>query len=371
MDNKTIFNFTDHASSIPLLTETADKYNGWYRIGADNQYYTFLTNLYKNSSNTSSMLDNIVARIVGTGFQSDNEVDKALIDKYELNTKWLPSVAKDLCLCGGYGTDITWNMLHEKINKFNHVPVNNIRVGLMTDDETEPTLFYLSSQFSQYTYNGRNKSIEVRYTFSDDPITDAKQMLYNFGLNRVGNDVYGTPDWARGGVAWATIDAEIPRYYVNLIKNNFMVNTIIVVPVMPVEEEREAFEEGLKNKFTGTGQGGSTMIIYSPSDASEVKVLSLGGLDAERKYNELSDLTIESLSRAFRLPSPMLAGLAISGSLFGITDMPQLENMLNKATIYPKRATIKADFDLINKYLAQPITQYTIGDNNVFNQATN
>lgn len=353
---------------IPSFIEQVDKNSGYYKLGIDNKFYNYLMDIYKNSSNHASIVDNIIQRVVGTGFQSDNDVDKQLIDKYKLND-WFKHAARQQVLYGGFATEIIWNILHEKINEFYSCNLDRIRVGLMDDSKEEPTLYYYSSKFGEYSYNKRNMDIDVLYKFDIDPKTDAHQLMYNFGSNRIGNDIYPRPDY-QAGIPWIETDIALPRYYMNLVHNNFMVSNILYVPFQPTETNKKAFEEGLKEKFVGTDNAASTLVIYGNTDG-EVKLINVTGDNGEKKYDELINLACESLSRTHRLPSPMLAGISLPGNLFGISDLPQLEIMFNKQVIYPKRNALKSEFDKINKYLVQPITNYTIEDINIFNEKTN
>ena len=149
-----------------------------------------------------------------------------------------------------------------------------------------------------------------------------------------------------------------------------MVSNILYVPFQPNENEREEFEMGLKEKFAGAENASSTMVIYGSGDA-EVKLINVSGDQGERKYDELINIVAESIARNNRLISPMLAGISLPGNLFGISDLPQLEIMLNKQLIYPLRNQLLTEFNKLNKYFRDPIQQFDITDTNVFNEKTN
>ena len=370
--NTEIFQFQDHSKEIPTFKEPMDNKNNYYKLGPDNRYYDYLQDLYKSSSNHSSMVDNIIQRITGTGFQSEIPEQQELIEKYKLN-EWLNISAKNLVLYGGFSTEIIWDMIHEKINSFYGTQLDKVRVGLIDIEggEEDPTLYYYSDYFSEYTYGSRNKYIDILYKFDTEPGTDAHQMMYNYGVNRVGNDIYPRSDYSSGS-AWIHCDIQIPLYYMNLLYNNFMVSGILVVPFQPSEDDRMEFEKGIKEKFVGVENSSSTMVVYAPSGdgTNEVKYLNITGDQGERKYDELLSMTAESIARAHGIPSPMLAGISLPGNLFGISDLPTLETMFNKQNIYPKRQLILQEFNKINEYLRTPITNFDIGDINVFDEKT-
>ena len=354
---------------LPKFRENANKSYGYYELGTDNKYYDYLMTLYKGSSNHSSMIDTQIQRIVGTGFQSDDPIEQEKIEKYKLN-EWFNEVSRNLVMYGGFSTEIIWNELHTNILEFYNINLDKIRIGMVDDEYDEPTLFYYSPNFSKYTYSNRNKNISLLYTFNDDPMTDNHQLLYNFGTNRLGDDKYPRPDYSPG-IPWVETDVQIPIYYMNLIHNNFMVSNILVVPYLPNSEDRESFEKGIKEKFVGADNAASTMVVYSPGgDSQEVKVINLAGDQGERKYDELLIMTAESIARAHRIPSPILAGLTLPGNLFGISDLPTIEKMYNKSVIYPKRQQILNDFQKINNYLKTPLIDFNIGDLNSFDEKT-
>lgn len=350
---------------IPTLDERAYKNNNYYFLGVDNKYYDFLFNLYRDSPTHSSIINNQINRIIGTGFQSDNEVDKALIDKYKLN-EWLEQTCRDLVILGGFATEIIWNKLHSYINSFYPVKLERLRIGLINEDLETPSLYYYSQHFSDYVYSNRNKDIKVYTGFDKDPNTDFEQILYNFGNNRIGNDIYPIASYS-SSIPYIITDIKIPIYYMNLVNNNFMVSQILVVPYTPDEDQREKFEEGLKERFTTPENGGSVLIVYSQGDGSEVKLIPVSGSDSEKKYDELLNLVIESIARGNGLSSPLLAGLSLPGNLFGVTDLPTLEKQYNTNIIWKRRKQLMDEFsNKINPYLKQPISQYKIDDINMF-----
>lgn len=353
---------------LPQSNEVVNKKLNYYEYGKNNNYPNFLIDLYKESSNHSSMVDNIITRVVGSGFQSDNERDKQLIEKYKVN-EWFNHAARQLQIFGAFSTEIIWTPLHEYINTFNSINIDRIRIGLLDDETEEPTLFYYSTKFGDYKYLGRNKDLDVLYKFDPDPKSDNHQLLYNFGLNRIGNDIYGRPDY-NSGIPWIKTDIELPKYYMNLVHNNFMVSNILYVPFQPNENEREKFENSIKKQFTGSENAASVMVIYGNGD-SEIKLLNVTGDHGEKKYDELINLTCESIARNLRIPSPILAGISLPGNLFGISDLPTLEQMLNKQVIYPKRNLLLNEFNKINKHLREPIQNFNITDVNIFNEKTN
>lgn len=354
---------------IPKLVDNTTTNSNYYLLGTDNKYYDYLMDLYRNSSTHSSLVDNQIQRIVGTGFQSQDPIEKEKIEKYQLN-EWFNQVARNYVLYGGFSTEVIWNQLHSNILEFYNINIDKIRVGRIDEEKDEPTLFYYSPSFSKYTYYNRNREIDALYTFDSDPNTDNHQLLYNFGTNRLGDDIYPRPDYS-ASIPWIETDRQIPIYYMNLIYNNFMVSNLLVVPFLPNESDRESFEKGLKEKFVGAENAASTMVIYSPGgETQDVKLINVAGDQGERKYDELLLMTAESITRGHRIPSPMLAGLTLPGNLFGISDLPTIENMYNKTVIYPKRQIILNDFNKINKYLKNPLNNFDIGDINTFDEKT-
>jgi len=364
-----IFKFKDHTKEIPLFNDNLDKRNGYYRLGPDNKYYDYLIDLYKTSANHSSMVDNIVQRVVGSGFQSEIEIEQNKIRDYRVN-EWFKSSAKNLVLYGGISTEIIWNTLHTYINTFNSLDLDKVRVGLMDEELEEPTLYFYSPYFSDYTYGGANKEIDVMYKFDSNENSDNHQILYNFGENRLGNDIYPRPNYLQS-IPWIVVDSELPNYYMNLVLNNFMVSNILVVPFQPDEDDQETFEKGLKEKFVGTDKAASTMVIYTNQEGdNKVELINVAGDQGERKYDELVELTVASLARGIGIPSPMLAGLSMPGNLFGIADLPSLETMFNKQTIYPMRNLLLDEFQKINEHLQTPLTNFEITNIDIFDEKT-
>lgn len=361
-----LLKFIDHTKDIEQLIDTIDPKAGYYKLGKNNKYYDYLGKMYKESSNHASMVDNIKNRIVGSNIKSDDPIEQAKIDERNVN-QWFSLASQNYVMYGGNATEVIWNELHTYINRFDSLNLDRVRIGLQNDDE-ESTLFFYSQHFSNYKYNVKSMVVDVIYKFDTDERSDDHQLIYNYGVNRVGNDIYPRPDFS-AGLPWINVDAALPLYYMNLVKNNFQVNSIIVVPANPSEDERELFEQGLKERFTGVENAGSTLVIYAdPNSTNKVEVLPVVQDQSDKKYNELVDLAVESIARSHRFSSPMLAGISLPGNLFGISDLPSLERQFNIQTIYPKRQAILNDFELINSYFKDPIKDYYVDDMNLFEE---
>lgn len=353
---------------IPQPTETEDKGGGYIKWGKDNLYPQYLNSLLKGSSDHSSILYNQVQRIVGSGFQSEDPIQRDIIEGMKLN-EWLYNAAFNLVLYGGFSTDVIWGKFDKKVLQIESVPLDRIRVGFVEEDLETPSLYFYSTEYHKYKYGGRIQGMDVIGKWNPKLNKPDHQLYYDFGLNRVGNDIYPVPDYI-SGVHWIETSIKIPQYYLNLISRNFMVSQIIVVPDLPSEEEREKFERNLKNNFTDVENAGSTLVVYSNSPEQEVKVHNISGEQGERKYDELLIMTIESISRTWRLPSPILAGISLPGNLFGITDLPGIERLYNKSVIYPKRQQLLNHFNELNDWFKTPLTDFTIEDDNIFDEKT-
>lgn len=360
--------FKFKAVELPKRIEIADKSSNYYKWGVDNKYPLYLQDLYKRSSTHSSIILNQIQRIVGSGFQSENPIEQEKIDKYKLN-EWLLGAAYNLVFYGGFATEIIWNQLHSNILEVYPVNLDRIRLGLIDEEYEEPTLFYYSAYYNDYSYSRRNKNIEALYTFDTNPNSDNHQILYNYGYNRIGEDKYPRADY-ESGIEWIETDSQIGVYYMNLIYNNFMVSNILQVPFLPNENDRKSFEENIKKSFTGAENAASTLIVYTPTPDSEVKLIKVNG-ENEGRYGELNDLTINSISRIHRLVSPILAGISLPGNLYGISDIPDIEKLYNTSVIYPKRNILLNDFNKFNQYLPTPLVDFDITDKNTFNEKTN
>lgn len=353
--HQVVFNFK--AAKIPELKEIPTRRN-YYMAGEDNKFFDHLIEFYSKGNVHSSFVKNLGERITGSGLQPATEADQATIKKYNLNDLF-GKISFDYSLYGGFAIEVIWNALHTQITRLNYLDFSKVRSGFVDPDTDKVQLFYFTPDWFKY-----NKEIEVYPVFNKDVNSDFKQIYY-FKDRYPGDEIYPRPDYI-SGLKWIYTEIEVNNYYANLVKNNFVANTLLSVPGIFDDEKRLNFEKSLKD-FTGGDAAGSIFVIYNEGGADAMKpdILKFNNEADDNKYQWLSEHIIEQLIIAHRIPSPMLAGVKTPGQLGGSEELKTSEKIYNLQVVHPKRNDVLNVINDFIPYLGGPLN-YTVNDMNIF-----
>lgn len=346
---------------IPELKEVKSFRNNYYMTDSGDNFFNNLIYLYEHSSIHNSFINNFVEKVIGSGLVSDSELDENVIDSLDLNDI-LMKITLDYAIYGGFAIEVIWNTLHTKIHKINYIDFSKIRSGYVDKDTDEVELYYYS-----YDWKAYHKNIQIFPKFNEDENSDNKQLFYYKG-HHPGSDIYPRPSYL-GGLKYIYIDVELSKYYYNLVKNNFVTNTIIKIPNGMDPEKQIAFEQGIKENFTSSENAGSIAIVYGDGE-NAVEMLEFGKGSDDQKYQWLTQQTTDQLVISHRIPNPIIAGVRIPGTLGGTQEMKDAEIIYNKNVIYPSRNTIMKQLDKLNKYFSNPLNDVEIKDVSLFDNDT-
>lgn len=350
-----------HFSSvdIPKMKEIPTNKN-YYAAGVDNKFFDHLIFYYENSSAHSSFIKNLAYKVVGSGLKGNTPQDDTAIQQYKFN-ELFGKISLDYSIFGGFCLELIWNIDHTFINKINYVDFSKVRSGFI-DPETDWVNFYFfCPDWSKY-----NKKTDIVQSFNTDPETDNIQFLY-YKEHTPGLEVYPKPLYY-GGLNWIYTDVQLATYYANLVKNNFVSNTIISVQAPMDTEKQIEFEKGIKKDFTSSENAGSILVIYGDgSNEDPIKVIRFNEGADDSRYQWLSQHILDQIIVAHRIPNPIIAGIRVQGSLGGTQEMMDSERIYNVNVIYPARTKILNCFDQIIPYLQTPF-QYSVQDNTLFSK---
>lgn len=346
---------------IPRMEEIPNNKN-YYNAGRDNKFFEHLIYYYENSSAHSSFIKNLTNKVVGSGFQGISDADKQAIKDYKMN-EIFGKCTLDYSIFGGFCLEIIWNTLHTKINKINYIDFSKIRSGFINDDTDVVELYHYSSDWNKY-----KKDVDIIQSFNPDPNSDNIQLVY-YKEHTPGLEVYPKPLYY-GGLNWIYTDTQLATYYANLVKNNFVSNTIISVQAPMDTEKQIEFEKGIKKDFTSSENAGSILVLYGDGSAEDpIKIVKFNEGADDTKYQWLSQHILDQVIIAHRIPNPIIAGVRIQGSLGGTQEMQDSERIYNVNVVYPARTKILYVFDDLIQYLQTPF-EYTISDNTLFDTTT-
>ena len=353
------FNLDLKKVEIPELKEVKAYRGSYYLVGKDNKFFNELIYLYEKSSIHNSFINNFTQKTIGSGFIGSNDQSQAIIESMDLN-ETLGKVVLDYGIFGGFCLEIIWNTLHTKITEVNYLDFSKVRSGYIDEDTDEVELYSYSYDWFAY-----HKNISIYKKFDTSENSDNRQIFYYKG-HHPGTDIYPRPLYL-GGLKYIYTDIELSKYYVNLVKNNFVGNTIINIPNggnMSADKQVE-FETGIKDNFTSSENAGSIVVLYGDGE-NEVQLLEFGKGADDAKYQWITQQTTDQLVISHRIPNPIIAGVRVPGSLGGTQEMSDAENIYNKNVIYPSRIIFTRTFQELNKWLVVPLEVEPITDVSLF-----
>ena len=305
---------------IPKLVDVKSYNNNYYLPGIDGQWFNYLLKLYYESSIHSAIIQNLHRRMQ-EGYEDDPIFYK---------------ISLDYLIFGGYSLQVLWNFNHNGITKLIPLDYSLVRCGLQ-DDYGDISMFYYSNDWEKYN----NRKIEILAPYNESPVTDDSQCFYYRKYNP-GTEIYPKP-YYYSGIKWIATDIQLETYYANLVKNNFVANTILNMNQFMDEERQKEFEKMLTNNFTNPDNAGTMMVFYSESKENSPEIIKFNNEEDDLKYRYISDKIVENISIAHNLPTQLL-GILTPGKLSQASDIPIFDEIYDKYVVNPMKN------DIVNSY---------------------
>lgn len=305
--------FSQQSISTQTFSEKIISGNKYVNYGEDNKYPDYLWQLYINSSIHQAIVDGTRDYILGEGITT-TRTDKKKIEKL------IKGISFDLVTFGGFAIEIVYNMIGN-IVKVNYLDFMKCRIN------KELTKVYYSNNWGEW----RSDAIEYD-VYNPEAEKKTAQILYYRGDRT--RSVYPIPHYVGSTQAIET-SIEIQNYHLNAIRNNFAVSAIINFVGEPTEEEKEAIETGVSNKFTGSSNASRFMLSFNATKDDETTVTRLESDNADEKFVQLQKDTKESIFVGHRVTSPSLFGMLPENGGFNSTEYQESFKIYNKTVIQP------------------------------------
>lgn len=315
---------------IPELTEVKSYNSEYYTAGIGNEWYIELLYMYNNSSIHASILNNLHLKIT-----KDN-LDQTY---YKIVMDWV--------LYGGYALEILWNINHTAILKINHIDFSKIRAGMVDENTGKVEKYFFSNNWT--AYNNR-KTVKLQ-NFDTNPQTDDHQIFYYVRYSPQ-MSIYPRP-YYNSGLRYIYTQIQLSIYYSNLVKNNFVGNTLLSIHSAMSLDQQEDFEKSIKKQFTGPEAAGSIVVLYGESKENAPEIVKFNSEEDDLKYRFLSDFTTEQISVAHSLPVSLL-GVLVPGKLGSASEIEPFNIIYNETIVTPMKNTIDMGYNFVNSYLVKP-----------------
>lgn len=336
MDNLHIVNLASY--NRPKISE--DKNRDWVEYGEDNDYYSYLIDLYTNSTTNNAIINGITNMIYGKGLDAlDNsrKPDEYAAMRSIFHDSCLRKVALDLKLLG----EGAFQVLYKKgqVVRAEHFPRQTLRAEKCNED----------GEIEAYYYHPKWKDVKR----SDKP-----QRIAAFGFGNgnepeikiikkyvSGYDYYCPVDY-QGGLAYAELESEIADYLINDVQNGFSGTKVVNFNNgVPDREKQMQIKSDVMRKLTGA-RGEKVIIAFNNNAEAKTTVDDIPLNDAPQHYEYLSNECSSKLIVAHRVTSPLLLGIRTENNGLGSN-----ADEIKTAALLFDNITIKPYQDLLCEHI--------------------
>ena len=334
-DNSVMLNI-NMEKQIPNAPTCRLNPQGFINWGNINDFPQMLTGLYYSSSTHKSCVDFLVTAICGESIDTDS-----MMPNYgETWDSFLNKLAMDLVLFGGYSFQVIMNK-DGKTYSFFHEPFNNVRCGKPDEDGNVSEMWVCKD----WTETAKNRPFVLpRFGFNEDEkIEKGKAYLFYYSRYSVDSEYYPLPHYY-GALKAIQTEAELLRYDLKSVLNNFSANGVVALDRIDDEKERKQVIDGIQKMFTGAENSNTVMITFKNN--SEDNPVTFTPFDKDisnvNLFADNNSRTVDRILSAHRIANPTLIGLPNSGTGFA-NEGALLEasfNLLNKTVINNMRKEI-------------------------------
>lgn len=336
--------------SVPNVTSTRfveKQVRGkeWICYGEDNRFPDYLWGLYTDAPTQQAIIDAKTAFTMGSGINIGEEVANTHGETYD---EVLRKCVFDLHLFGGMAIQVIYNKVGEIIEiywaDFTKLRINN-----------EGTKIYWCDNWA-----GWNIKPIVYDAFNPNMTNKTAQIFYYRGTSC--RSIYPTPCYISALDSIQT-EIEIQHYHLNNISNGFSVPCVVNFNSgVPDDEEKNAIEEKLNAKFTGSDNAGRTLISWNEDKESATTIQKLQDDNFDKKFLQLSKDTQEAIFVAHRITSGTLLGRLPTNTGFTKNEYREAFEVFNATVIQPYQKEIIRCFKKIYPKKDVEIYPFSIGN---------
>lgn len=328
--------------------EVKEYYNDdFVAYGEDNDYFTYLIDRYNGSPTNNAAINGISEMIYGRGLDAtdskENEADYKEM-KELLKKDVIKRITHDYKMMGQAALQVIYTKDRSKIAQVEHIPVETLRAE-KCNSKGEIEAYYYHSDWSTARTGDKLTRIPA-FGFSNAAI----EILY-IKPYRAGYKYYSPVDY-QGGLQYAELEEEIANYHINNIQNGLSPSMLINFNNgTPDAEQRDAIENSIINKFSGSSNAGRFILAFNDSKELAATIEPVQLSDAHQQYQFLSDESMRKVMVSHRIVSPMLVGIKDTSGLGNNAEELQTASVLmDNTVIRPMQVTILDELEKILDY---------------------
>ena len=287
------------AIQLPKIEEKKGK--EWIDFGGNNLYPQLLIELYNNSAMHHTAVDAKIQGIVGEGFKLFG--DEFVNSHGETIDEIFEKITLDQVLFGGYALNVIWSRDGENIAEIFHLPFNNVRSGVLNEDE-QIEEYYYSSDWAKYR---KHKPVAYpAFSTTDNTGDDASQIYYCYDYT-VGNYYYPLPSYV-GALNDIDTDARISRFHRSNLQQGLAPSMMLTFRNgIPTADEQTEIWRDIEKTFAGEDNAGKFFVNFAePGREPTVEAIQNAN---DTYYVTLEERVTSRILTSHKISSPLLLGI--------------------------------------------------------------
>ena len=338
MDNLHIVNLASY--DRPEIVEQKNK--EWVNYGIDNDYYSYLIDLFICSTTNNATINGISNMIYGKGLDALDSSTKT--EEYAALRSIFPNedlkrICLDLKLLGEASFQVLYS--NKKVVKAEHFPRQTLRAEKMEDGEVRA--YYYFHDWAKLKPSDEPKRIPA-FGFGNGNEPEIKIIKKYVS----GYDYYCPVDYV-GGLAYSELEKQIADYLNNDVENGFSGTKVVNFNNgVPDREKQLQIKSDVMGKLTGA-RGEKVIIAFNNNQESKTTVEDIPLNDAPAHYEYLSNECTKKIMLSHRVTSPLLLGIRSENNGLGSNadEIKTATLLFNNITIKPYQELITSCIDEI------------------------
>lgn len=302
-------------TTIPEPKEVNRSGYDYISWGPGNRFPQELYDLYLNSAILQSVINGTADYVFGGGIISAFDV---VNENYETLDDVVKKCVFDYLIFGGFAVQLMY-----KGGKVENIYWLDFQKCRKSEDEKK---IYYCDDWGKYN----KKCLEYN---AWKPGTDKGTCIYYFKGHKT-RGVYPLPIYI-GALKSVKISTEISNFHLNNIMKGFASNSIVSFNNgEPDEDTKAKIETSFKEKFCGTSNAGSFLLLFNDSKENACEIAKLQDDGFDKKYDSLSKSVKEDIFIAFRA-TPTLFGLPNENNGFSKQEYLESFELYNQTVVKP------------------------------------
>ena len=311
-------------TEMPDGKETVRSGYDYVSWGKDNRFPNDLYDMYQNSAILQSVINGTADYVFGSGVISAFDV---VNDKYETLEDVVKRCVFDFLIFGGFAVQLMYK--GGKVEAMYWLDFQKCR---KSEDEKK---IYYSDDWGKYA----KKALEYN---AWTPDTDKGTCIFYYKGHKT-RGIYPVPMYI-GALKSVKISTEISNFHLNNITKGFASNAVISFNNgEPDEDTKARIEKDVKEKFCGTDNAGSFLLLFNDSKDNACEIAKIQDDKFDLKYDALAKSVKEDIFIAFRA-TPTLFGLPNENNGFSKQEYLESFELYNKTVVVPLQKDVERAF---------------------------